>query len=181
MPHCETVKRCLPAAILILAAAVGLAGGCKPNGTAPVALTSGAPWLLTNAQPRLPTIKLYLGAQEMVTEVAETGRQQMCGMMFRTNMGENEGMIFLLGQPMQASFWMKNCPLPLSAAYIDPEGTILEIHALQPQDTNAVLATAHNIQYVLETPQGWFQKNGVTTGAVVRTEKGSLAETFSGR
>ena len=135
----------------------------------------------TNAQPRLPTIKLYLGPQEMVTEMAETERQQMCGMMFRTNMGQNEGMIFLLPQPMQASFWMKNCPLPLSAAYIDPEGTILEIHALQPEDTNPVMATAHNIEYVLETPQGWFQKNGVTTGAVVRTEKGSLAETFSGR
>jgi uncharacterized protein len=154
---------------LILAALTALAGGCKP-----------ADGLPTSAQPRLPTIKLYLGAQEMTAEVAQTEQQQECGMMFRTNMGSNEGMIFLLPQPMRASFWMKNCPLPLSAAYIDPDGTIEEIHSLQPQDTNSVAAAAGNILYVLETPQGWFQRNGVTTGAVITTEKGSLAKTFPG-
>ena len=59
------------------------------------------------------------------------------GMMFRTNLAENAGMLFVLPMPQQASFWMKNCPLPLSAAYIDPEGVILEIHDLQPHNTNS--------------------------------------------
>jgi uncharacterized membrane protein (UPF0127 family) len=169
------VKRCLITLSLVVATA--MLWGCKPStATTPVA----GPALPTSAQPRLPTMKLYLGAQEMIAEVARTEQQQECGMMFRTSMGSNEGMIFLLPQAMRASFWMKNCPLPLSAAYIDSDGTIEEIHALQPQDTNAVMASANNIHYVLEAPQGWFQKNGVTAGAVIRTEKGSLAETFSG-
>jgi uncharacterized membrane protein (UPF0127 family) len=167
---------------LLLALLTGLAGGCKPSaGAPPVATAPGVPPLPTRAQPRLPTIKLYLGAQEMITEMALTPLQQETGMMFRTNMAENNGMIFPLPYPMHASFWMKNCPLPLSAAYIDPGGNIVEIHDFRAQDTNSVVATSGNIQFVLETPQGWFQRNGVSTGAVITTEKGSLAKTFFGR
>jgi uncharacterized membrane protein (UPF0127 family) len=171
LPHCGTVKRRFLA--LFLAALAGLAGGCKPAASDPL--------LPTEVQPRLATIKIYLGPREITAEVARTEWQQRCGMMFRTNIGENEGMIFLLPQPMQASFWMKNCPQPLSAAYIDPQGTIEEIHPLQPQDTNPVVATSGNIQYVLETAQGWFERNGITTGAVITTEKGSLGQTFWGK
>jgi uncharacterized membrane protein (UPF0127 family) len=153
-----------------------LAGGCKPS-DAPV-VAPGQSALPAEAQPRLPTIKLYLGPEEMVTEIARTERQQECGMMFRTNMAENEGMIFLLPYPMRASFWMKNCPLPLSAAYVDADGTIVEIHALQREDTNSVVAAADNIQYVLETRQGWFARHGITAGAVITTEKGPLKQVF---
>ncbi len=155
-----------------------LAAGCGRSNEPAAAPAPGQMLLPTQAQPRLPTIKLYLGAQEMITEIARTERQQETGMMFRTNMADNEGMIFLLPQPMRASFWMKNCTLPLSAAYIDPDGTIVEIHALQPGDTNSVVANVDNVLYVLETPQGWFQKHGISTGAAVVTEKGPLAKTF---
>ena len=174
LPHCERMKRCFIAWLL----AAVLAGGCKPSDAPVAAPASGQLALPTEAQPRLPTIKLYLGAEEMITEIARTEQQQECGMMFRTNMPENEGMIFLLPYPMRASFWMKNCPLPLSAAYIDANGTIVEIHALQPQDTNSVVAGAYNIQYVLETPQGWFARHNITTGAAITTEKGPLKQVF---
>jgi uncharacterized membrane protein (UPF0127 family) len=158
---------------------MGLAGGCGRAVTpAPVAASSGGASLPTEAQRKLPTIKLYLGPKEMLTEMALTEAQQECGMMFRTNMGANEGMIFVFSRPGRASFWMKNCPLPLSAAYIDPEGTIVEIHPLKPYDTNSVVAGVNNIAYVLETPQGWFEQNGVGTGAVIVTEKGTLQQTF---
>jgi uncharacterized membrane protein (UPF0127 family) len=110
-----------------------------------------------------------------------TPRETETGMMFRKSMGENDGMIFSLGYPQQASFWMKNCFVPLSVAYIDPDGVIEEIHPLQPQDTNAVVSSVNNIQFTLETPQGWFDRHRVTTGMVVRTEKGSLRETFGQR
>lgn len=161
---------------------MAVTGGCKPSSDAPpAASTSTDPLLPTSALPPLPTIKLYLGAQEMIAEMALTEWQQRCGMMFRTNMGTNEGMIFVFPRPGRASFWMKNCSLPLSAAYIDPEGTITEIHPLQPNDTNNVVAATANIQYVLETPQGWFQKNGITAGAVITTKKGSLPKTFFGK
>jgi uncharacterized membrane protein (UPF0127 family) len=73
---------------------------------------------------------------------------------------------------------MKNCPESLSAAYIDPDGVIAEIHHLEKQDTNSVVAAADNIQYVLEVKDGWFARHNIGTGTVIRTDKGSLAETF---
>jgi hypothetical protein len=110
-----------------------------------------------------------------------TPEQEETGMMFRTNLDENAGMLFDLGAPQRASFWMKNCPLPLTAAYMDPEGTILEIHDLHTQDTNAVVAESPNIQFVLEVNDGWFKRHHIATGTVVRTEAGSLPETFTTR
>jgi uncharacterized membrane protein (UPF0127 family) len=133
------------------------------------------------AQPKLQTINLWLGSQELVTELALTGEQQRAGMMFRTNMPENAGMLFVFSMAHRASFWMRNTPLPLSAAYIDPDGVILEIHDLQPFNTNSVTAKSERIQYVLETNQGWFQRHNISVGTVVRTEQGTLAETFTFR
>ena len=163
----------------ILLAAVawgGCAGGCKraaPPAAGPV--VAGLP---TAAQPKLQTMKLWLGAEEMEAELALTPLQQQTGMMFRTNLAENAGMLFVFPVPQRASFWMMNCPLPLSAAYIDPEGMILEIHDLQPYNTNTVVAASDRVQFVLETNQGWFGRHHVTTGMLVRTERGTLAHTF---
>jgi uncharacterized membrane protein (UPF0127 family) len=126
-------------------------------------------------------MKLWLGAEEMVAELALTGEQTQTGMMFRTNMAENAGMLFVFPEPFRAKFWMKNCPLPLSAAYIDPDGVILEIRDLQPQNTNSVVAASERVQYVLETNQGWFERHKVTAGMVVRTERGTLVDTFFGK
>ncbi len=134
--------------------------------------------LPTAAQPKLPIIKLWLGAEELTTEVASTQQQQQTGMMFRTSMAENEGMLFVFPGPYQASFWMMNTIVPLSAAYISPEGVILEIHQLQPHDTNSVVAATDRVQFVLETPQGWFERHHIGTNTVVRTERGSLQDTF---
>ena len=130
------------------------------------------------AQPKLPTIKIWVGAEELDTEMALTGVQQMTGMMWRTNMPENTAMIFIHPTPQQAGYWMKNCFVPLSIAYIATDGTILEIHDLQPHNTNTVFSTATNVRFALETPQGWFRRHNIKPGAVVRTEHGSLADTF---
>jgi hypothetical protein len=103
-------------------------------------------------------------------------------MMFRKTMGTNDGMLFNLdylgnsGGP--AAFWMKNCFVPLSVAYINPEGVIEEIYPLQIQDTNNVVSKAHNIRFALETPQGWFDQHHITPGMVIRTERGTLMQTF---
>jgi hypothetical protein len=133
------------------------------------------------AQPKLPTVRLWLGPEQMDAEMCVTPLQTETGMMFRKSMGENDGMIFSLGYTQQASFWMKNCFVPLSVAYINPEGVIEEIHPLEPQETAPVLSATNNIRFALETPQGWFDRHHVTTGMVVRTEKGSLLETFGQR
>lgn len=132
----------------------------------------------TQAQPKLQTMKLYVGPEEMVAELALTFEQQRTGMMFRTNMAENAGMLFPLPYTQRAGFWMKNCPLSLSAAYIDPEGIIQEIHELQSYNTNTVFAASDNIRFVLEGPPGWFQKHHIGAGVAITTERGPLMKTF---
>jgi uncharacterized protein len=154
------------------------AGNLGPATNAAMAQVSIEDILPKQAQPKLPTIKLWVGAEELATEMALTGQQQMTGMMWRTNMPENTAMIFVHPTPRRAGYWMKNCYVPLSIAYIDTDGVILEIHDLQPHDTNSVLAASENVRFALETPQGWFQRHNVSPDAVVRTERGSLAETF---
>jgi uncharacterized membrane protein (UPF0127 family) len=168
----------------ILAALVAV--GCNQQ---PAQLTTSAsatnaiqvPALPTQAQPRLQTLKLWMGAEEVTAELALTGEQQMTGMMFRTNMEENSGMLFVFQGPFRASFWMKNCPLPLSAAYIDPSGRIMEVVHMNAQDTNAIVAKTADVQYVLEMNEGWFARHHIPEGTLIRTERGSLAETFFAR
>ncbi len=124
-------------------------------------------------------MKLWLGAEELETELALTDRERETGMMFRTKMAESEGMLFVFPAPYRASFWMMNTSVPLSAAYISPEGVILEIHDLQPHDTNSIVAASDRVQFVLETRQGWFERHHIGTNTVVRTERGSLQDTFT--
>jgi uncharacterized membrane protein (UPF0127 family) len=163
--------------LLALLFAAALLAGCKNSQDAapPPSAENSLP---TQAQPKLPTLKLYLGAETLDAEQALTGREVQTGMMFRTNIQDTDAMIFVFPQPFQASFWMKNCPESISAAYIDPGGVIQEIHHLEKNDTNGVVAASANIQFVLETSDGWFQRHHIGVGAVIRTEKGSLQETY---
>ncbi|MBM3822579.1 MAG: DUF192 domain-containing protein [Verrucomicrobia bacterium] len=130
------------------------------------------------AQPKLPTLKLWMGPKEVTAELALTPKQWAAGMMFRTNMADGEGMLFVFPERTRAAFWMKNTYVPLDGAYVDPEGMILEIHDMKPLNESSIQAGSDQIQYVLEVPRGWFARNGITTNVVIRTERGSLRETF---
>lgn len=132
----------------------------------------------THAQPKLPTIRLYLGAEQLDAEQALTPDQEQTGMMFRTNIQDSDSMIFVLPTTQPASFWMKNCPESISCAYISPDGIIEEIHHLEKNDTNAVVATNNNILFVLETSDGWFTRHHVNVGTAIVTERGSLYRTY---
>jgi uncharacterized membrane protein (UPF0127 family) len=160
----------------LLLAAAFLAGCQKSADVAPAPSVDDL--LPKQAQPKLPTIRIYLGAEQLDAELALTAEQERTGMMFRKNIAETDAMIFVFPQPQRASFWMKNCPESLSAAYIGPDGVIEEIHHLEKNDTNAVVAAVENIQYVLEVKDGWFARHNINPGTVLRTEKGSLQETF---
>jgi len=161
---------------LLLSAA--LLAGCKKSGETAATPPSPDNALPTHAQPKLPTIKIYLGAEILDAEMALTDQQMHTGMMFRTNIQETDSMLFVLPVPQRADFWMKNCPESISAAYITPDGTIQEIHHLEKNDTNGVVAARDDIQFVLETKDGWFTRHNIGTGTVIRTEHGSLQETF---
>jgi len=123
-------------------------------------------------------MKIYLGAEQLDAEMALNDQQRTTGMMFRTNIAETDAMLFAFPQPFRASFWMKNCPESLSAAYIGPDGVIEEIRHLEKNDTNSVVAAVDNVQYVLEVKDGWFARHNINTGTLIRTDKGSLQETF---
>jgi uncharacterized protein len=133
---------------------------------------------MTNAQPKLPTVKLWLGGAELTVELATTPRQIATGMMFRQTLAETEGMLFIFNHPHRTSFYMRNTTVPLTCAYIDREGIIREIHDMKPLDETPIDADSNDIQFVLEVKQGWFQRNHVAVGTLLRTEQGSLLETF---
>jgi len=167
------------------------ATGCpsKPPGNPPApAATNTVPatnvaaphtgWSPTNAQPKLPVMMLLVGPQIVDAEIALQPAQLMTGMMWRKEMGENEGMLFVLPWPQQASFYMRNTLLPLHVAYIDPKGTILELHELKALDDTSVPSETENILFVLEMNKGWFTRNNVATGTVIRTQSGGLKDAF---
>jgi uncharacterized membrane protein (UPF0127 family) len=168
--------------ILTGALALGFATGCGPQSGVPNAGTRAAAVSVADEpvrpNPRLPTMQLWVGTNVLTAEIARTPGQIQTGMMFRPAIGENEGMLFVFAQPRAVAFWMKNVTVPLSCAYMDPEGRILEIHDLEPGDENSVHSATGRIQYVLEASRGWFERHRVKTGMQLRTEAGSLAETF---
>ncbi len=168
-------------ACLLFAASV--LSGCQKTAPTPPATPEVDPVYghLTHAQPKLPTIKVWLGDQELIAEIARKDLEIRTGMMYRTNMAENEAMLFVFPGPEERSFYMRNCIVPLSAAYINPSGVILEIIQLQPHDERGVGSQSSNVQFVLEVPQGWFERHHIGTNVVVRTEHGSLLETFFGK
>ena len=145
-----------------------------PNGSSSTYKT----WEPTEGQPKLPTLKMFVGTVELQVEQARTEKQIQTGMMFRKKMADNQGMLFIHPDVRERGYWMKNVTVPLSIAYIDPAGRILEVHDLEPLNTNSVFSVSQNIQYALEVPQGWFKRKGVGPGAMVMTEKGSLPKTY---
>jgi hypothetical protein len=174
-PQADGVK---PGKFILLLLAASLLAGCKKSADVAPPAPSIDDLLPTQAQPKLPTMKIYIGAETLDAELALTAEQERTGMMFRTNILETDAMLFVLPVRQRASFWMKNCPESLSAAYIGPDGVIAEIHHLEKNDTNAGVAAVDNIQFVLEVKDGWFTRHNINTGTVIRTDKGSLAETF---
>jgi len=166
--------------VILVLAFLFLAGCQKPAASAPPAANATNPeaaptqFHLNRAQPKLRTIKLWIGAQEIETEVAVSVTEISTGMMFRTNMAENTGMLFLFAGPDRRSFYMKNCVIDLSAAYIDTEGVIDQIVDLHKGVEVPVSSRSDQIKYVLEVPRGWFGRHNITPGMVINTSQGML-------
>jgi len=84
--------------------------------------------------------------------------------MFRKEMPQQEGMLFVFEEPSLQCFWMKNTLLPLTAAFVADDGTIVNLADMKPQTTNSHCSTKP-VRYVLEMNQGWFAKKGIKAGA----------------
>jgi uncharacterized protein len=127
------------------------------------ALLATAASAQTGPQPRLRTIDLQAGIHVIKTELAITPEQQQTGMMFRTAMGTNEGMLFVNEEAGVRCFWMRNTLLPLSIAFIADDGSIVNIADMEPKSEKSH-CSAKPVRYALEMNQGWFAKRGIKPG-----------------
>ena len=112
----------------------------------------------------LPKIKLSAGMHLIDTQVASTPDQRATGLMFRQEMPQGEGMLFVFEEATPQCFWMKNTLLPLTAAFITDDGTIVNLANMKPQTTDSH-CSAKPVRYVLEMNLGWFEKKGLKAGS----------------
>jgi uncharacterized membrane protein (UPF0127 family) len=115
------------------------------------------------APQELPTTTLTAGMHNIAAQVARTEQQRQIGLMFRKQMATHEGMLFVFEEPSTQCFWMRNTLIPLSAAFVDDEGTIVNVEDMAPQ-TDASHCSKKPVRYVLEMNQGWFAKRGLKPG-----------------
>ena len=111
----------------------------------------------------LPRTTLKAGMHLVQAQVASTPQQRAVGLMHRADMPANEGMLFVFEQPAVQCFWMKNTLLPLTAAFVQDDGTVVNLADMQPQSLDSH-CSAKPVRYVLEMNQGWFAKRGIQNG-----------------
>jgi len=130
------------------------------------ALSLAAAWAWAQ-QPPLPAASLSAGIHMIQAEVANTAATRSQGLMQRKSMAQGAGMLFLFDEPAMHCMWMKNTLIPLSVAFIDERGEIVNIADMQPQDETTHCAT-RPARYALEMNQGWFKKRGIAPGMPIK-------------
>ena len=132
-----------------------------------LAISLTAPVLHTQAQgapqTTLPRTSITAGMYLIDAQVAMTPREREIGLMFRKDMPVQEGMLFVFEQPATQCFWMKNTILPLTAAFVTDDGTIVNLADMKPM-TEDSHCSAKPVRYVLEMNVGWFDKRGIKAG-----------------
>lgn len=117
----------------------------------------------THAQSVFPVTTLSIGIHLIKAEVAISDEQRAQGLMFREKMASGEGMVFRFPESRHICMWMKNTLLPLSVAFLDEKGRIINIEDMQPQTLNAHCAKKP-ARYALEMNQGWFRQKNIRPG-----------------
>lgn len=115
-------------------------------------------------QLNLERVKLASGMRRLDVQIAATPEQRQVGLMFRKDMPQHEGMIFVFDQPAKQCFWMKNTLIPLSAAFVADDGSIVNIEDMRPLALDAHCSDKP-VRYVLEMNKGWFAKKGIKAGS----------------
>lgn len=118
---------------------------------------------------QLPSVSLGVSFYNIKAELAQTERQREIGLMFRKNLGLNDGMIFVFERAGTQCFWMKNTLIPLSVAFIDDSGTIVNIDEMKAE-TEDPHCSVKPVRYVLEMNKGWFSKRGIKEGSKISGE-----------
>ncbi len=130
------------------------------------ALSCAAPSASAQATMKFRTIPLNIGIHMIQAEAAVSSAQRQQGLMYREKLGTNQGMVFLFESASGVCMWMKNTLIPLSAAFIDEEGRIVNIEDMQPQSLESHCAKKP-AKYVLEMNQGWFARKNIKPGTLI--------------
>ena len=130
-------------------------------------------FLLTSwarSESPLPKIPLFVKQKEIRVEVAKSPEDQSRGLMGRTSLGKDEGMLFLYEREVYHGFWMKNTLIPLSIAFIDKGDRIIAIMDMEPLTLDTHMPPGPFL-YALEMNKGWFSANNIKAGDVIRFSK----------
>ncbi len=128
-----------------------------------MALTMGTLVGAQEAQTGLQRTLIQAGMFQIDAQIAQTPLQRQIGLMFRKEMAVHEGMLFVFEEAQTQCFWMKNTLLPLTAAFVDDDGSIVNLVDMQPQTTDSH-CSEKPVRFVLEMHQGWFAKKKIGKG-----------------
>ena len=137
---------------------------------------SDKPVALKSIDDRFP---IRVGDRVVQMQIAADPEEMRKGLMYRTSMGQEEGMLFLYDKPQQMNFWMHNTEIPLNIGYFDSSGELKEIYEMYAHDEKTVSSHSRNLQFALEMNQGWFGQAGVKPGA--RLDLKAVAEALKAR
>ena len=107
--------------------------------------------------------QVKIGAHPLKVELAIAEEERMQGLMYRKSMPAEEGMLFIFDEPAYHSMWMKNTLIPLSVAFLDKDGVILNILDMEPQTLDSHMAAGPAV-YAIETNKGWFAAKKIKPG-----------------
>jgi uncharacterized protein len=128
-----------------------------------LALVAAAASAQGQPQMNLPVAELRAGMHSIRAQVA-SGTNVYTGLMWRREMPQHEGMLFVYDQPQRQCFWMKNTLIPLSIAFIADDGSIVNLRDMEPGDVTTSHCSDKPVRYALEMNQGWFAKKGIKPG-----------------
>jgi hypothetical protein len=113
---------------------------------------------------QMPVVQLNAGMHLIRAEVAADYATRMTGLMHRASMPSNAGMLFIFDEATTHCMWMKNTLLPLSVAFIDERGAIINVEDMEPQTEDSHCAS-RPARYALEMNRGWFAARGIKPGS----------------
>lgn len=114
--------------------------------------------------PSSETARMSVRGAEVIAEIAADPARREQGLMFRREVPDGQGMLFIYPQPVEMAFWMRNTYVPLSIAFLDDSGRVLNIEHMQPFDEVTLHRSAEPCPMALEVPHGWFEAHGIGPG-----------------
>ncbi|MFN3985949.1 MAG: DUF192 domain-containing protein [Rhodocyclaceae bacterium] len=120
-----------------------------------------------SALAQMPVVELFAGMYRIEAELAHTPQNRQTGLMHRQSMAVNKGMVFVFTETARHCMWMKNTLIPLSVAFLDEEGEVINIADMTPLDETSHCAAAP-ARFALEMNQGWFAERGIAEGDRIR-------------